>query len=124
MICKFSYPLNSFSSTISTLNDENGKVVESSKAIVTKNFSKVDGLEIKVNDNANCTYKVFFYDEEKHFVSVSQTIDTDFNVSNVPETSKYFKLVIIPNQIDGEDVTVSIVNVPKYAGMLKVTYNK
>ena len=90
----------------------------------TKTNINVDGIEIKVNDNATITYKVAFYDEDKEFIEMSSALDEDFDIADLPEGAEYFKVVITPNQVDGEDVKITILNVAHYANMLKITYNK
>lgn len=116
--------VNGFNYSIGTIDSTTGKVADSKKSIYTKNMGNVDGLEIKVNDDATITYKVAFYDEEKEFIEMSTASAEDFDVEDLPEGAVYFRVVITPNQIDGEDVNVSIFNVLHYANMLKITYNK
>lgn len=56
--------VNGFNYSIGTISGTTGKVADSKKSIYTKNMGNVDGLEIKVNDDATITYKVAFYDED------------------------------------------------------------
>ncbi len=110
--------------SIGAINSSTGKNVESHKSLYTNGYHKVDGLEIKVNDNASITYKIAFYDEDKDFIEMSTTQSADFDNSDIPSGAEYFRVVITPNQVDGEDVTVTLLNIAKYANMLKITCNK
>ena len=103
--------------------DDAGKVVQSYKAMYMKDMQTVTGLDIEVNDETSVlTYKVVFYDEEKAYVSATETLSDDFDATSIPENAKYFRVVIIPNQIDGEDVILNIFNVSNYAKKLAVSY--
>ena len=51
-------------------------------------------------------------------------LDADFDATEIPETAAFFRIVITPNQVDGEDVVLSVLNAGKYAGQLEVTYSK
>ena len=101
--------------------DEAGKIVESKKALYS-DLKTTESLEIDVHEDASITYKVVFYDEDENFVLISEEYSDDFNNENLPETAEYFRLVITPNQVDGEDVTLNILNMSKYTSMLTVTY--
>ncbi len=116
--------LNSFNYSIGGINSSTGKDVETKLSIRTNNYGNVDGMEIKVNENATVTYKVAFYDEDKAFVEMSDALDEDFDISDLPEGAEYFRVVITPNQVDGEDVKISILSIIHYANMLNITYNK
>ena len=109
---------------IGTIDSTTGKAVESRKSIYSKDLETVNGLEITVDDDANVTYKVAFYDEDKNFVSVTEALDDNFDVSSIPEGAKFFRLAITPNQVDGEDVKISALNMNKYAKQLEVVFTK
>ena len=114
-------------STVSSLEyriggiDEEGTLdTDVVTSIVTKNYVTVDGLEIELNEDAKVTYQVFFYDEDREYVSASEAnLSTTFSGS-VPETAKFCKIVIKPT-IDPE---VSWTEISKYAGMVTVTTNR
>ena len=50
--------LGGLSYAVGTINSTNGKINESNYSLYTKSMGKVEGLEIKLNDNASITYKV------------------------------------------------------------------
>lgn len=116
--------LNSFGYSVGGINSTTGNVFETKKSIYTKNLCNVDGMEIEIGEDATITYKVAFYDKDKEFVSMSDAQNVDFDNANAPETAKYFRVVITPDQVDGEDVTIGTLSIAKYANMLKITYNK
>lgn len=102
------------------LIDEEGKELQGTTSIRTKKFHSVDGLECDIVEKATITYKVFFYDEDKNFISVTSSLATDSDNSIVPETAKFFKLEISPTN----DAEVSFSEINDYANMLNVSINK
>ena len=105
--------------TIGALGDT-GKEKEDTGSIVTEDFINVSGLTITVKEDANVTYKLYFYDEEKEFISATEELDTDTNSTTVVEGAKYFKIVITPTG----DSEISNLEISKYAKRLTVTVNK
>lgn len=100
--------------------DANGKVVKSTENIYTKDYVTVDGLKITIKEKADIQYKLFFYTEDKTFVSASSAwLTADFD-GTVPATAKYVRIVIDPT----EDAEVTALEVIGYANQLTVTYNK
>lgn len=110
--------------SIGTIN-ESGKIVESKQSAYSKDTYSVDGMSIELDEEtATITYKVAFYDKDGKFVSMTDTLDADFNTANIPETAETFRVVITPLAVDGEPVELNIFNVGKYVSQLKVTFNK
>ena len=99
---------------------DTGKDVESTGSIVTEDLINVSGLTITVKEDANVTYKLFFYDNEKEFLSCSEELDSDTNSTTVVEGAKYFRIMITPEN----DSEVSLTEISKYANRLTVTVNK
>ena len=116
--------LNGLNYSIGAISSTTGKNVDSKLSIYTKNYGNVDGMEIKLNEDATITFKVAFYDEDKHFIAMSDALDEDFDTEDIESGSKYFRVVVTPNQVDGEDVKLNVINFIQYANMLKITYNK
>lgn len=116
--------LNGLNYSIGAISSTTGKNVDSKLSIYTKNYGNVDGMEIALNDDATITFKVAFYDEDKKFIAMTDALNEDFDTANIEEGSKYFRVMITPNQVDGEDVKLNIINYIPYANMLKITYNK
>lgn len=99
--------------------DDNGAFMKNTASIVSKDFISSNGLTIKLQENAEVSYKVFFYDVDKAFVSASEVQSADY-AGTIPENAKYAKIVITPLH----DAEVSIFEMSGYAKQLTVTVNK
>ena len=109
---------------IGTIN-ETGKIVESKQSAYMKEAETVDGLSIEIDEEtATITYKVAFYDEDGNFISMTESLGSDFDATTIPENADTFRVVITPYQVDGENVELNILNVGKYTSQLDVTFNK
>lgn len=106
---------------IGTINDA-GKIEEGDGSIYQKKILKVDGLKIDLEKKADVTYQIYYYDEDKAFLSASAEMDSDFDGVAVPESAKYFRVVISPTE--DEDGKVSLLEVAKYAKQVTISYNK
>ena len=105
--------------------DENGTMVDSKKSIGMEDAETVDGLVIDIDEeSATISYRVVFYGEEGEYISTTDMLDVDYDVTSAPEGAETFRVVITPYQVDGEDVSISIFGISKYAKQLDVTYNK
>lgn len=99
--------------------DDNGAFVKNTASIVSKDFISSDGLTIKLQENAEVSYKVYFYDADKNFVSKTEVQSADY-AGTIPENAKYAKIVVTPLH----DAEVSIFEMSGYAKQLTVTVNK
>ena len=110
---------------VGTIVAESGKIVESKHSAYMKDAENVDGLTIDIDEEtATISYKVVFYDEDGKFISMTETMDEDFDATNIPENATSFRVVVTPYQVDGEDVELNIFNMAKYTSQLEITYNK
>lgn len=104
--------------------DASGKIVESKQSVVS-DMASVEDMKIEINEEtATITYKVAFYDEDEKFISMTETLESDFDATTTPENAKYFRVVVTPYQVDGEAVEINIFNQAKYTSQLDVTINK
>lgn len=110
---------NVFTYSIGTL-DEEGKYKQGTSSIYLKDFQEVDGLICDIKEDATITYKVVFYDSEKEFISATEELSADFDGSSIPESAKYFKVMITPTN----DAEVSFFEIDTYADQLTVKVNK
>lgn len=102
-----------------------GKIVESKESLYMEDMQTVSSMKIEIEDeNATITYKVAFYDKDKKFLSMSDSTAEDFDILKIPESSCYFRVVITPNEVDGEAVKLNIFNMGKYTKQLSVSYDK
>ena len=105
--------------------DESGKRIESKKSIVMKDKKNVEGLTIDIDEeNATVTYRVVFYGADGEYLSATESMATDYEKEIAPDGAETFRIVVTPNQVDGDDVTIGGLDVFKYAKQLDVTYNK
>lgn len=116
--------LSAFDYKVGTVSDS-GKILESGKSAYTKSLYNLTDLVIKVDEETSTvTYKVVYYDEEKEFISISESFEDDYTAEGAPENAKYVRILVTPYQVDGEDVTLSIFNVAKYVNQLEVSFKK
>lgn len=104
--------------SIGTLN-ETGDFVENEEGLCTKGLYTVDGLTVKIDEDANVTYKLYFFDTEETFISSTAALSTDFD-GELPEGAKYFKIGITP----ANDTTVEWFEINGYVSQLSVIVNK
>lgn len=104
---------------------ETGKAVESKYSAYMKQAENVDGLTIDIDEEkTTVTYKVAFYDEDGKFISMTESLESDFDSTATPETAETFRVIVTPYQVDGENVELNIFNMGKYTSQLEVTFNK
>lgn len=106
--------------TVGTIN-ASGKVEEAKDSMYT-GFITSDGLEIELVKNADITYQVVYYDNQKEFISKSSVYSADFDNSTIAETAEWVRIVATPtNDDDGE---ISLTEKYSYAKQITVTYAK
>lgn len=105
--------------------DSTGKVIDSKKSVYSKDLNTTDNLTIDIDeDTVTITYKVAYYDENEKFVSMTEALSSDLDTTSIPSTAEYFRVIITPNQVDGEDVTLNIFNMSKYTSQIEVNFDK
>lgn len=104
--------------------DEAGKEINDTSCIRLKKAINVDGLEIKIAEDANVEYSVFFFavDEEGNetFVSSMLALAEDFDATSIPADADICRVVIEPTM----DAEVGIFEINTYAKELAISYNK
>lgn len=104
--------------------DEQGKEIKNTGCIRLKKAVNVDGLAIKLDEEATVTYKVYYFsvdeDGKEVFISASEALSADFDASSIPGTAEVCKIVIEPTM----DAEVSLFEINGYANQLTITYNK
>ena len=109
---------------IGIIDATTGKYVASEKSIYMEEMQSIDGLTIEVEEDAQVTYKVAYYNEDKVFISMTDALSEDLATDTIPESASYFRVIITPNAVDGEDVELSVFNASSYAKQITVTYEK
>ena len=108
--------------SIGAINDA-GKVIESKQSAYLRDMQTINGMSITLDEEtATITYKVAFYNEDGEFVSMTESLDADFDATNIPETATQFRVVITPLSVDGEAVELNIFNFSKYTNQLEVSW--
>ena len=106
---------------IGALDDE-GTKADGDASIVTRNAITTDGLKVKIADDAEVTYTIYFYGSEDEFISKTDALTEDFDGSAIPENAETAKVVITPTA--DEDGKVDLTEVLGYAGQVTVTVNR
>lgn len=102
-----------------------GKIVESNESLYLEDMQTVSSMKIELDEEtATISYKVVFYDKDGKFISMTESYKSDYDVKGVPETAEFFRVVITPNEVDGEAVKLNIFNTSKYAKQLTVSFDK
>ena len=112
--------------------DENGKFVKSEYNIVSKEFSKIEDLkEIEVEEDSNFSYTIFYYDEdEKYLTNLGFDAGTSFDKTSIEGSlvdnpdAELFKIVITPNEVNGEKIKVDNTNIKDYTKQITITFNE
>ncbi len=104
--------------------NETGIVVDADTSIVSKDIYTVDGIVVEISGDANITYRLAFYNEDEEYISTTEALNENFDVETIPENATLFRVEITPNQVEEEDVTMSVFDIPTYANQLTVTFNK
>ncbi len=116
--------LTTSSYSIGSVDTTTGKAIESRQNAYTHDMYKTQDMKIVVDEDATVSYKVVFYDEAKDFVSATDSLNADFDNNSIPATAKYFRVVVTPAKVDGENVNLTILNMGKYVGQITVTVAK
>ena len=106
---------------IGALDDEGAKA-DGDTSIVTRNAITTDGLKVKITDDAEVTYTIYFYGSEDDFISKTDALTEDFDGSAIPENAETAKIVITPTA--DEDGKVDLTEFLDYAGQVTVTVNR
>lgn len=99
--------------------NEAGKYVESDSALYLEEMLSVDGLEIEIVEDADITYKIYFYDADKKYLSASAELSENYTYSTV-ENAEYFRVVITP--VGDEEISLFEKN--GYAKQLTITVDR
>jgi len=99
--------------------DANGEFAKDGSEFVTEDFITVDGLQINVKENAKLSYQIYFYDENKEFISSTNDFGVSYN-GTIPENAEFFKIEINPT----EDTDISEWDIINYSAQIEVKFYK
>ena len=88
--------------------DETGAFKKNAGSFVSTGFYDVDGLSVKVEEDAELSYQLYFYDAEENFISATNNFGVTYN-GIIPENAELFKIVITPTN-DDDISTFDIIN--------------
>ncbi len=111
--------VSSFSYTIGAVNEE-GKIDKSDKSSITSDkFKAKDFSSVKIDEDANVTAFVYWYDEDGALLN---TQEIDGELTQVQDGAETFRVSIEPN--DDEDGEISAFEKSGYAKLVTVTLKK
>ena len=120
--------VGALSYSIGTINDTDGKDEKSDNALRTKHLSVDKFNKIEIKDNADVTYRIFYYNADKEFIGKTDALSADTTelaktqtVASATENVKYFRVVIT---VTDTDKTVNVFNKGGYVKQVTVTLNK
>lgn len=108
---------------VGSISVETGKVIESKQNFYSGIY-EIEGSEIVVEDDCTASYRVFFYDEDKAYISCTETLTEDLATDSIPEGAKYFRVIVTPGLVDGEPVECKFTNTGKYISQVSITIEK
>ena len=103
--------------------DESGEYLKDTSSAVMKDFITTNGLQIEIKEDANVTYTLHFYNEDKEYISSSSELTDNFDGSienAIPDGAEFVKIEVTPLN----DAEVSLFEINGYVGQLVVTVNK
>lgn len=99
---------------------EQGKYLETEESIYTEDAFACQGLDIELDFKSNISYRVFFYDVDKDFISSTTSLTSNYDEEITPKFSTYARIVITPN----DDDKISWYEKNGYANQLTISVNK
>lgn len=110
------------------MSAEDGSETKSDHAIRSK-YLKADKFnKISLDEKADVTYQIFYYNADKEFIGKSAELSAEtteleatFTVDAATERVKYFRVLIIVPEAKDE---VTILNMNDYVKQITVTLNK
>jgi hypothetical protein len=91
--------VSTFAYSVGSINEKGN--IELTDGSLYTDYMKADGLEIEVAEDADVTYKVFFYEKDKTFISATESLSDDFDNTTIPEKAEYCRVMITPINDDG-----------------------
>lgn len=102
--------------------DEKGRIYESDAAIVT-DYISANELSIEYGKDAEFTYRVHLYNEDKEYVETTLDLTTDYEYKAATGSTIVYAVVEVDVPKDDEDGKISLIEKFEYANQLTITYN-
>ena len=105
--------------------DSDGEYVKQNYTLYTKDFIECQGLTIEPEYDAEASYQVFLYNQNKELVEVSDVLSGNYTMGNA--IVQYARIMIIPTyeeDVELDAVTLNTFDIAKYAKSLNITVSK
>ena len=90
-------------------------------SIRTKDFITTDGFEVRMQEDSEVTYRLYFYDADESFISMQEAEQTgDYVFPTTGNSAVYVKVVITPT----DDTEITMFEKGGYCDDIEVTYDK
>lgn len=120
-VSSLAFEVGGLSTDESNLGENLGKHVERKDAIYTKEAIECKGLTVTPDFDAKLQYQIFWYNVNDECFGYTALSSEKF-IGNVPEFAKYCRIMILPTNLEGEDI--KFWEVSKYAKYLTIEVNK
>ena len=104
--------------------DENGEYVETNASLYTPEAIACRGLKIVPDFDAQFTYDVYYYDYQDNFVDKKLGFKKSYDEDYPLYIATHCRIVIHPNNSDGENNEISWLEVRSIAKKLTITVDK
>ena len=83
---------------VGLLSTDDGGEVKGTTSIRMKEFVTIDKFTVDIEEDPSVSYRIFFYNAEKEFISVTDelVIDYDSATDEVPEGTEYVRIMATP----------------------------
>lgn len=115
---------STFGYEVGLLDDETGRDKSGGTAWRTKDFVSINELAVDVDEeDGSVSYTLYYYDEDKAFLSKGSTLSLDYKVATdteKPSDAEYVRIVFT----HANDTDISSADIRSYTDLYKVSYSK
>ena len=115
---------STFGYEVGLLDEETGRDKSGGTAWRTKDFVSVNELAVDVDeDDGSISYTLYYYDEDKAFLSKGTTLTLDYKGATdteMPSDAEYVRIVFTHTN----DTDISSSDIRNYTDLYKVSYSK
>ena len=115
---------STFGYEVGLLDDETGRDKSGGTAWRTKDFVSINELAVDVDEeDGSVSYTLYYYDEDKAFLSKGSTLSLDYKVATdteKPSDAEYVRIVFT----HANDTDISTSDIRDYTDLYKVSYSK
>ena len=115
---------STFGYEVGLLDDETGRDKSGGTAWRTKDFVSINELAVDVDEeDGSVSYTLYYYDEDKAFLSKGSTLSLDYKVATdteKPSDAEYVRIVFT----HANDTDISSSDIRSYTDLYTVSYSK